>query len=605
MNNPGIHNRWHAQHLEFVGSIDFDGTPMGGMYFELDVGAQLRNAEQAINEQLIGGLVLVLLASGLSFAMARTSGAMRSLRAAEANFQALIEQSPLPYAIFETSGSIRYSNPAFRDLLRKAGAEFVLDERYNAVHDTRIRESGLLKLLGKGFADGPITVRPFRYELVDAEPEQDELWIQAVIFPLENEALDAPQYVVVLEDITASKLAEIQRAELDARILQSQKLEGLGVMAGGIAHDFNNLLTPVQGNAELIQKLAPPDSNLRDFAGSIIRASTRAADLCDQLLAYAGHGIQTKTATNISNEVREMNELFRTSLAKKTVLVQELSDGLPPVMADQTQLRQIILNLLINGSEALDDKPGTVTITTGVTDLSQEQVQTLLPASERTAGEYVYLEVRDNGHGMDEETQEKLFNPFFSTKFTGRGLGLSAVIGIVSNHAGGISVESTPGVGSTFTVYLPSTPLPRESTPGLQTASDGGAYGGTVLLVDDEESVLEVGVSVLESMGFSVITAVNGEEALQIFRTRHEDLVCVFLDMLMPSLDGRETLTEMRIIAPDIPVVIATGYTSSTVAQSLANEPQVIVMQKPYQIADLEDALHRLSLTNQDEEATA
>lgn len=596
-NTSGPLNRWHDKHLDFIGVINFDGKLMGGLYYELDVSDQLSEARQNVMELLFFGLLLVLMAAGLSFAVARAVGVTRTLKTIESNFQALIEQSPLANAVYRTDGELSYVNPAFEKLMSKSPlSRGALAKGYNILNDPLLNARGVMPLIEKGFAAGPVEIPMFAYgkAVADADGvETHPLWLKAVVFPLRDEEDEISEVVVVYEDVSGEKMAEEERAELNKQILQSQKLEGLGVMARGLAHDFNNLLTPVQGNADLVARGLPDDSRLQSYVKGIVTAAKRAADLCNQLLAYAGSGIQTKLPTDVSKEVSDLQELFRSSISKKTVLSQSLAPGLPLIMADQTQLRQIILNLLINASEALEGEAGEVTLKTGSVTLNAVEVQKLLPSSDLPAGDYVFIEVTDTGIGMDEETKNNLFNPFFSTKFTGRGLGMSAVLGIVRNHSGGIDVASQLGKGSTFTVYFPATDMAALglSVPEAQSSVE---LTGSVLLIDDEQQVLEVGRQVLETMGFQVHTASNGVEALRVFKEHQRTLSCIILDMLMPVLDGEDTLKEIRKTAPNMPVIIVSGFSAGEYIERLSNDPNVTMLNKPYEIEDLEQALARM-----------
>ncbi len=581
-------NRWQEDHLEFVGAINFDGELMGGLYYEMDVTDQLFHARQDLIELFVLGVLIVVMASGLSFAVARAAGVSRTLRTIESNFQALIEQSPLANSVYSTDGELSYVNPAFEKMMRaNPTTRKTLSRGYNIFKDKLLEDADVMTLVEEGFQEGPIEIPMFCY---GDEASADPLWLKAVVFPLRDERAETSEVVVVYEDVSAEKKAEEERAELDAQILQSQKLEGLGVMARGLAHDFNNLLTPVQGNADLVARGLPQNSRLQSYVRSIVQASKRAADLCNQLMAYAGSGVQTKLPTDVSQEVADLHELFRSSISKKTVLTESLSPGLPLIMSDQTQLRQIILNLLINASEALQGESGEVTLKTGRATLTEDEVQKLLPTVDRPAGEYVYIEVSDTGVGMNEETKQNLFNPFFSTKFTGRGLGMSAVLGIVQNHSGGIYVESELGKGTTFKVFFPATDM---AAMGLSQPEvfPGISLTGRVLLLDDEKEVLEVGRQVLETLGFEVLIASNGVEGMRIFEAHHQSLFCVILDVLMPVLDGEDTLRAIRDLDADMPVIVVSGFTAGENIERLLKDPNVTLLSKPYEIEDLERAL--------------
>ncbi len=587
--------------LQFIGSIGFDGGSLGGLYFEFDLSGRLELVDEAIRERSIWGILIVLLTSGLGFAIAIASGTARSLRAIESNYKELIEQSPLPNAVFNSEGDLRYANPAFVRLMSR-NRNFS-ESNYRIFDDPGLHQDNVMEDIQRGFTSGPVDIPMFHYTIegdiddnLDAKGDAkgdaniDPLWIRAVVFPLRDQAGEINEVVVTFQDVSAEKKTEEERQKFNVRLLQTQKLEGLGVMAGGIAHDLNNYLTPIQGYGDLLSRRLSGD--LKPFADSIMKSAARAAELCSQLLAYAGRDTQVKKVTDISDEVRQMSELLRTSLSKKATLTQSLASGLPMIMVDQVQLRQVLQNLIINASEALEEEVGEISLSTGVRTLSETVAQSLLPAQQRPAGNYVYIEVADTGVGMTAEIVENIFNPFYSTKFTGRGLGLSAVLGIVSNHDGGILVESEPNSRTAFTIYFPATEALQVDSTTLSTqARARGLYSGEVLLVDDEEDVLMVGRHILESLGFKVTVANNGAHALDEFQKNPGIFRCIVLDLMMPVMDGEKAMEEIRNIDQDIPIIVVTGYsgTDSTVRLSLS--PNVTVLAKPYLIDDMANVL--------------
>lgn len=595
MQASGSLNRWQENHLEFVGSVRFDGRFLGGLYFELDVANQLEEVREELLRLGVFGLLVIALASGLSFAVAKTLGATRSLKAAESNFRELIEQSPLPTSVFNADGRLTYFNPAFSRLMElNAATQHILEGDYNLFQDKILHERRLLPRFETGFVQGAVTIPRFNYESEETDDSQP-LWLTAVVFPLRKEDDGIQEVVVIYQDVTAEKEAEDERASLNARILQSQKLEGLGVMARGIAHDFNNLLTPIIGNAELMMAdLDDSDEDQQISINNIISAAQHAADLCAQMLAYAGGGAQTKAPIDVTDEVQGLRELIGSSVSKRTRFVQALEDDLPLVKVDESQLRQVILNLLVNASEAITHDEGEILLTTGVEEITAEKARSMMPDPDLKPGRYVYLQVEDNGCGMTTETQRNLFNPFFTTKFTGRGLGMSAVLGIVGDHDGGIKVQSEPGEGSRFTVYFPATDAKRAIRPKKEPDVPLAEGGKRVLLVDDEPAVLNLGRQALEMMGFDVITAENGRDALNRFDEQQGKFDCVVLDIIMPILDGEATLREIRKRDTSIPAVIVTGLISGEATERLSTQPDVAILGKPYKMRDLEKVLSNL-----------
>ena len=389
-------------------------------------------------------------------------------------------------------------------------------------------------------------------------------------------------------DVTALKNAETQKLAIERKLLAAQKLESLGVLAGGIAHDFNNILTVVLGNASLVRAQLGPGHACHPKLEQIENAGRRAADLCLQMLAYAGKGQVAADRVNLSELVRGTASLLEVTISKKTKLELQLSGGLPPVLADVTQLRQIAMNLVINAADAIGEKPGRITVTTYVRAADAAVLHGALGHPDLPAGTYVGLEVADNGSGMTPETLARIFEPFFTTKFSGRGLGLSAVLGIVQSHCGALYVESQPGVGSTFRLLLPATQGDAVvSVAPFSLAAAAIRLRGTVLMVDDEAAIRSITTAVLEAHGARVLAATNGEEALALVRSQGDDISLILLDMTMPGLSGEETLCRLRELNARVPVVIMSGYSESETMKRSANLGVSGFIQKPFEIEPL------------------
>jgi PAS domain S-box-containing protein len=400
------------------------------------------------------------------------------------------------------------------------------------------------------------------------------------------------------QDVTERRIAEEKRQRLEAQVRHVQKLESLGVLAGGIAHDFNNLLMGVMGNADLALMGLPPGSPVRHNLDEIQKAASRAADLCRQMLAYSGKGRFVLDHVNLSEAVRDMSNLLEVSISKNAALRYRFAATLPFIEADVTQVRQIIMNLIINASEAIGDQNGVITVSTGSMECSRSYLQEAYIDEALPEGTYVYLEVADTGCGMDEATRLKMFDPFFSTKFTGRGLGLAAVLGIVRSHQGTVKIISEPGRGTTFRVLFPALAHPAVSAePSRDDAPSGGA--GLVLLVDDEETVRTVAGAMLEKLGFRVLTARDGVEAVEIFRLQSRNITCVVLDLTMPRMEGEETFRRLRQLRPGVPVVISSGYNEQEVIQRFAGQGLAGFIQKPYDFKCLQETLGKVLQSRQ------
>ncbi|HEX2658918.1 MAG TPA: response regulator [Polyangia bacterium] len=399
----------------------------------------------------------------------------------------------------------------------------------------------------------------------------------------------------VARDVTERKRAEQRllqaeedRRKLELSVMQAQKLESLGVLAGGIAHDFNNLLTSILGSADLAAAQLSPYSPARRYIEDIERASRRAADLCRQMLAYSGKGRFVIQALNVNDLVKEIAHLLSVSISKKVVIRYDFAAHLPSVRADATQLRQVVMNLITNASEAIGDRSGVIALSSGVMECDAAYLQAAVgDLTPRTPGPYVYLEVRDTGHGMDHETLTRIFDPFFTTKFAGRGLGLAAVLGIVRGHKGALRVDTVRGQGTTFRVLLPAHDIPSESLEEVSAAHRGWRGHGLVLVVDDEESVRVLTKRMLEYSGFEVVCAADGREAITLFTERRADVRLVVLDWTMPHVDGEACLRELRRLDPTVKVIMISGYNEQEIVDHFGGQGLAAFVQKPFRMADL------------------
>lgn len=391
------------------------------------------------------------------------------------------------------------------------------------------------------------------------------------------------RFATVTTDVTERKRAEEERRALDAQVQHAQKLESLGVLAGGIAHDFNNLLTAILGNADLALAAMSPEAPGRDCLEEISRVSRRAAELCRQMLAYSGKGRFHVEPVDLSRLVEEMSRMLEVAISKKAVLKYRFAPDLPAVEADATQIRQVVMNLIVNASEAIGDRSGVIAISTGLMDCDREYLAGTYVSEDLKEGPYVFLEVADTGCGMSRQTLARVFEPFFSTKFAGRGLGLAAVLGIVRGHRGAIKVYSEPGRGTTFKVLLPA--CVDEATPTQNHHDDQAWQGrGLVLVVDDEETIRAMVRRMLEHMGLEVLAACDGREAVDLYRRNADRIGCVLLDLTMPHMDGEETFRELHRIRRDVRVILSSGYSEQDVSQRFAGKGLAGFVHKPYRL---------------------
>ena len=400
--------------------------------------------------------------------------------------------------------------------------------------------------------------------------------------------------IVTVRDITERKKAEEDRLRYERRLQEAQKMESLGLLAGGIAHDFNNLLTAILGNIDLALLDIPRNSPARDDLLTAVNATRRAAGLAQQMLDYSGKGRFVVDWVEVPEAIREITQMLKASISKSATLRLDFPASLPPIEADASQLRQVVMNLVLNASEALENKPGTIGLTAYVVNGQHLPPARLWPPEKLAPGPYLCIEVADTGVGMPPETLERIFDPFFSTKFTGRGLGLAAVLGIVRGHRGAIQVESAPGKGTTFRIYFPAgSPPPGAAAPAAAPAPAARVREGLVLLVDDEPDVRDTTSKLLGHLGYQVLCAADGQQAVQLFRAQAPRLAAVILDMTMPHLDGVQALTEFRRLRSDIPVLISSGYSEASVTQRFAGLQIAGFIPKPYTLDGLREALDR------------
>jgi signal transduction histidine kinase/CheY-like chemotaxis protein len=407
------------------------------------------------------------------------------------------------------------------------------------------------------------------------DPERDEQVVQAVVM-----------------DITDQREAELERQRIEKRMQHAQRLESLGLLAGGIAHDFNNLLVAVLGNADMALMEMAPESPARDAVESIRDAAIRAADLTNQLLAYSGKGRLAVQALDVNRLIEEMGHLFKVSLGSGAALQTDLAAGLPPVEADPAGLQQVLLNLVTNAVEAIGGAGGTVALRTRLIAAAAGELPGLELDEPLPAGRYVSLAVSDDGCGIAACDVERIFEPFYTTKFTGRGLGLAAVAGIVRSHGGGLRVDSRPGLGTTVEVLLPA----GRAAAAQRSATAGCDFTGRglVLVIDDEPAVHQVAEAMLRRFGFDVIHAHNGRSGWEQVAERGEELVLVLLDLTMPGTNGERTFGEIRRLQPGLPVVLCSGYGRAESVGRFGERAPDGFMQKPFDIDRLARVLQQV-----------
>lgn len=403
------------------------------------------------------------------------------------------------------------------------------------------------------------------------------------------------QQIQLQEEVRERRQLEDERRQLESKLWQAQKAESIGLLAGGIAHDFNNLLMGIMGNADLLRLDLPPNSENLRRAESILTASERAAELTAQLLAYAGRGQFVRESINLSDLIHDTAVLLKTQCSGRAELIFDLAEELPAIECDPAQLRQVIMNLTTNAAEALDGTHGRIEIRTSSKRLSRQELDQKVCGHSLDEGDYVLLSVSDTGTGMSERAVHRIFDPYYSTKAPGRGLGLSSVLGIVKGNDGAILVDSELRRGTAMTVVFAASERPAVELDRLRDSGEVSvSHGGTVLIADDETIVLKLGQDILRRAGFDVIPASNGREAVEAFKENATEICLAILDITMPELDGHEAYVAIRGLDENVPVLLSSGFSEESVSDEMASDPLVGFLHKPYQAGRMLESIDSL-----------
>ncbi|WP_224984610.1 hybrid sensor histidine kinase/response regulator [Geomonas agri] len=489
--------------------------------------------------------------------------------------------------ITDTQHTITRANRAMAERLGMRPAEIPGRKCYELFHE---------------IGDVPGTC-PFLKLLQDGEAPHVEMeerhlggFFEISVSPLYNELGEITACVHVARDVTERKKAEEYRLALEQHLQQTQRLESLGVLSGGIAHDFNNILTIILGHCAMARMASPFE--VHKHLEQIEQAGNRAADLCRQMLNYAGKSPLVQTEIDLNAQVREVVSMLQPAFKKKVSFKYLMEPDLSLIKGDQGQVQQIIMNLVVNAVEAIGDHKGTVGISLAGHTVTADDGSCDAFGNAIAPGSYVCLEVSDDGCGMSEETRQRVFDPFFSTKFTGRGLGMSATMGIIRSHNGALQLASALGEGSTFTIFFPTCPASsshRGAAPAAELPMQSPErLEGTVLLVDDEPELRQVGTVLLNGLGLSVITACNGREALEVYREHSRDIDVVLMDLTMPEMDGVEAYQELRREAASLPILFCSGYGKKEVSPFIDSDPNAAFLPKPYNREQMRFMLRKL-----------
>lgn len=516
--------------------------------------------------------------TGTSADITYRKDAEKQISEAHARFQSLVERMPLGYIRWSTDWRVIEWNPAAgamfgysaSDALHQTAAELIIP----ASERQKFEDMSAAVLRGESCSGRLLLNRRKDGEHIKCE------W-HATLLLDENGRTQG--IATLVRDVS-------ERERLEAQLRQSQKLESLGVLAGGVAHDFNNLLVGILGNASLAKEQTDPASPVQTLLDRVVNAGRRATDLTQRMLAYAGRAACDVQIMDLNGLVLEMAEFAAAAIPKSVALRTYTASDLPLIRADSSQIQQVIMNLLINAAEAIGESSGEVVISTRLEQITAKSPMDKYVDQPPSTGTYVCLEVRDTGKGMTPDVQSRIFDPFFTTKFAGRGLGLSAILGIVRAHQGGIRVASEVGRGTVFRVCLPAA-TGQASVHKTPVHTRGLPRGSTILVIDDEEDIRDVVESVLTRRGIRVLTAENGRRGLELFRAHTAEIDAVLLDMNMPGMNGEAVFDELLKIRPNVKVILSTGYSEQEAATHFADAPLAGFVHKPYTASSLVDKI--------------
>ncbi len=503
---------------------------------------------------------------------------MDALRYSEANWRSLVQNAPELIVTLTSDGMINFANRAINGHL----PEQLIQQPVTAIHNDEHHQ----QILAQAVEEVLTTGQTVSYQSEERLGEE-HYWRVNRLGPI-CEAGEITSLILISTDISEQKQTEMA-------MLHAQKVESLGLMAGGVAHDFNNLLTAMIGQASLaMEKLPTEQDAVRNHIQNILFASQRATELTRQMLNYVGQTTFKFTQLDLNHLIEENIQFFSASIPKHIKLQSDLLPNLPPTTGDLGQIQQLLMNLILNAADAIADAAGTISVSTTLSPLTADEISTgefahwKWSGAALRPGDYIRLQVADTGCGMDKATLSKIFDPFFTTKFTGRGLGLASVIGIVRSHGGDIHVMSEPGRGTTFQVLFPVTEQINELEQENDMTQDFITLEGKfVLLIDDEDDVRQVTAEILETEGVQAIGAASGTAGIRTFEQHLEAIDLVLLDLSMPDLNGEEVARRLWAMQPELHIIFLSGYDEHEVIRYLKQTTQVAFLQKPFELEEL------------------
>jgi len=497
-------------------------------------------------------------------------------------FKDALEHATEAIAIFSRDGFLEYGNPALSHLSGYKRKELIgknWRELYSDIDQALDFFKSEMSMLGQ----------PWQGKLHLHRKEGDDVTAMSSFSPVrDRNSGEVSQCIVIQRDVEKEE-------RIRDRMEKLQRTESLSVMAGGIAHDFNNLLTSIMGSATLISMSDSTNEEAKGHCGRINESCQRAADLCNQMLAYSGQGKYQIKSVNISELIKGMRGGLDANMHVQSdshgKIIFNLENSISHADVDEGQLRQVVTNLVVNASEAITGREnGTVTIRTGQVQLGHDELKHMLSAETVVEGAFVCLEVRDNGEGMERGTLNRVFDPFFTTRFMGRGLGLPAVMGVVFGHAGALNVESRLGEGTVVQAFFPCSAdqdVFDATVDNFGQSITGWRGIGTVLVVDDDSALLSVASDMIGRVGFQVLCAKGGEEAISLYQQHLDKIDLVILDWSMPEMDGEAVAFALHQIKPDVQILLSSGYSEEMVMQSVDARNIVGFVQKPYSFEQL------------------
>ena len=581
----------HAEDRKMAGVVWMDHVEGRRELFEVEV--RLKAKDGSWRWVQSRGSIMVRDEQGRPLTMSGTQVDITDRKRAEvavARLSGVVEASPDFVLLIDEEGRVLYANTA---TLARCGCPGAQAREAVAAGRLRVEDLMSSEILAQWRETAMPTARAEGAWLGEGELEDRagrRIPVSQVVLARHDAEVDGLVFSFILRDITDQKRAEEERRERERELLQVQKSESLSVLAGGIAHDFNNLLTAIVGNANLARHGLEPGARALANLDNIEQASARAARLCQQMLAYAGRNPVAFAEIDLGALVRDVWRLLESSIPAKVRVRIEVADPLSPVLAADTQMQQVVMNLILNAAEAIGDRDGEVIARVRGATADADALAELFPGQRVPGGAWVLFEVEDTGAGMTPEVRARIFEPFFTTKFTGKGLGLAAVAGVVKSHRGHIAVRSEPGAGTCFRVAFPASEK-AAAAPVAPADPAARRCSGLVLLVDDDELICEVGASILQALGFTTMTARDGAEGVERFREHADAVKAVLLDLTMPRMDGFVAHAEMHRINPRVPVILMSGFSSKL--EKLP--PEAIhpagVLAKPFGVAQLRERL--------------